>query len=105
EALPPGPDNPWMNAFRQRSTRLDTELAARRNVDAARSRTWRIANPQVRKGLDQPVAYKLVPTMTTPTLLAHPESPIGRRAGFAQHNTLVHPYQPPARPADGDATH
>ena len=72
EPLPPGPDNPWMNAFRQRSTRLDTELAARRDTDAAHSRTWRIANPEVRNGLDQPVAYKLVPTMTTPTLLAHP---------------------------------
>ena len=26
ERMPPGPDNPWLNAFRQRSTRLDTEL-------------------------------------------------------------------------------
>ena len=28
-------------------TRLDTELAAQRDIDAARSRTWRIVNPQV----------------------------------------------------------
>ena len=102
EALPPGPDNPWMNAFRQRSTLLDTELVARRNIDPAHSRTWRIANPHVRNGLDQPVAYKLVPTMTTPTLLAHPESPIGRRAGFAHHNLWVTPYEPEERRGAGE---
>ena len=29
EPVPAGPDNPWGNAFRPKSTRLDTELAAR----------------------------------------------------------------------------
>ena len=91
-AMPAGPDNPWLqrvppacDAARHRARRLA------RNVDAAHSRTWRIANPDVRNGLGQPTAYKLVPTMSTPTLLAHPESPIGRRAGFAQHNLWVTP--------------
>jgi primary-amine oxidase len=102
EPLPPGPDNPWLNAFRQKSTRLESELAARRDVDAGRSRTWRIANPEVRNGLDQPVAYKLVPTMSTPTLLAHPDSSIGRRAGFAQHNLWVTPYEPEERRGAGE---
>ena len=35
------------------------ELAARRDVDPSRSRTWRIANRGRRNGLGQPTAYKL----------------------------------------------
>ncbi|HWS44242.1 MAG TPA: primary-amine oxidase, partial [Acidimicrobiia bacterium] len=102
ERLSPGPDNPWSNAFRAKATHLTTEHAAQREVDPARSRTWRIVNPQARNGLDQPTAYKLVPTMSTPTMLAHPDSPVGRRAGFAHHNLWVTPYAPDERRAAGN---
>jgi primary-amine oxidase len=102
EPLPPGPDNPWLNAFRAKATRLDTEQRAQREIDPTRSRTWRIANPQSRNGLGQPVAYRLVPATTTPTLFAHADSPIGRRAGFARHNLWVTPYDDRERRAAGD---
>jgi primary-amine oxidase len=102
ERVPAGPDNPWLNAFRPRATRLESELHAQRETDAAASRTWRIVNPNARNGLGQPTAYKLVPTMTTPTLLAHPDSPVGKRAAFAQHNLWVTPYSPTERRAAGE---
>jgi primary-amine oxidase len=102
EPLPPGPENPWMNAFRAKATRLDTEQRARRQIDPALSRTWRIVNPEARNSLGQPVAYRLVPTMTTPTLFAHADSPIGKRAGFARHNLWVTPYDEDERRAAGD---
>jgi primary-amine oxidase len=102
QRLPPGPENPWLNAFRAKSTRLETELSAQREVDAGASRTWRIVNPQARNGLGQPTAYKLVPTMSTPTMLAHPDSSVGRRAAFAQHNLWVTPYAPDERRAAGE---
>jgi primary-amine oxidase len=102
ERMPPGPDNPWLNAFRQRATRFESEADARRETDAAHSRTWRIVNPNARNGQGQPTAYKLVPTMATPTLMAHSDSPIGRRAGFAQHNLWVTPYAPDERRAAGE---
>jgi primary-amine oxidase len=102
EPLPPGPDNPWMNAFRAKATRLDTEQRAQREIDPTRSRTWQIANPQSRNGLGQPVAYRLVPATTTPTLFAHADSPIGKRAGFARHNLWVTPYDDGERRAAGD---
>lgn len=103
EPLPPDPvHNPWSNAFRQKKTRFEREREAIRDIDAARSRTWRIANPGVRNGLGQPVAYKLVPTMTTPTMLAAPDSPVGRRAGFARHNLWVTPYAREERRAAGE---
>ena len=36
-----GHDNPWGNAFAPTTTRFDSEHQAQRNVDAARSRTWK----------------------------------------------------------------
>ena len=102
ERLPPGPDNPWLNAFAAKATRLEHELGAIRDTNASTSRTWRIVNPSARNGLDQPTAYRLMPTMSTPTLMAHPESPVGKRATFAQHNVWVTPYSPDERRAGGE---
>jgi primary-amine oxidase len=91
-----------LNAFRPKSTRLETELGAIRDTDSAASRTWRIVNPEARNGLGQPTSYKLVPTMSTPTLLAQPDSSVGKRATFAQHNLWVTPYSPHERRAAGE---
>jgi primary-amine oxidase len=102
ERVPPGPDNEWANAFKMRSTRLDSELAAQRETNPADSRTWKVVNPSSKNGLDQPVGYKLVPTMSTPTLLAHPESSVGRRAAFATHNLWVTQYARDERRAAGN---
>jgi primary-amine oxidase len=102
ERMPPGPDNPWLNAFRAKKTLLDTEQRAQRETDPSVSRTWRIVNPEARNGLGQPTSNKLVPTMSTPTLLAHPESSVGKRAAFAQHNLWVTPYAADERRAAGD---
>lgn len=102
EVLPTGPDNPWGNAFRPKVTVLDRESRAQRRTDAATSRSWRVVNPERLNHVDRPVGYKLVPTMSTPTLLAHPESSVGRRAGFARNNLWVTPYRPDERRAAGD---
>ena len=102
ETLPAGPENPWRNAFRVRDTRLDTELNAKRDTNAATSRAWKIVNPSVTNALGQPTAYKLTPMMSTPTLLAHPDSSVGKRAGFAQHNLWVTPYRADERRAAGN---
>jgi primary-amine oxidase len=101
EALPVGDDNPWGNGFRQQVTRLESELQAQRDVDPASSRHWRFANPGAINRLGRPVAYRLVPG-STPTLLARPDSSIGRRAGFARHNLWVTPYATDERRAAGD---
>jgi primary-amine oxidase len=102
EPAPDGPDNPWRNAFTQRSTLLERESAAKRKIDPGRSRTWRIVNPATHNRVGQSVGYKLVPTMSTPVMLAHPDSPVGRRAGFAHHNLWVTPYSPAERRAAGE---
>ncbi len=101
ETLEQGEDNPWGNGFRQQATRLESELGARRDVDAASARHWRFVNPESTNGLGRPVAYKLVPG-STPTLHARPESSVGKRAGFARHNLWVTPYSADERRAAGD---
>jgi primary-amine oxidase len=102
ERTPDGPDNPWRNAFTARSMLLERESEAKRNTNSDTSRTWRIENASVHNGLGKPVGYKLVPTMSTPTMLAHAESSVGRRAGFARHNVWVTRYSPDERRGAGE---
>jgi primary-amine oxidase len=97
----PSDENPWRNAFESEVTLLERELEARRVVDPSRSRTWKIVNRGARNGLGQPTAYKLLPA-ATPTLLADPESSVGKRAAFAAHNLWVTPFGPDERRAAGD---
>ncbi|HEY7948379.1 MAG TPA: primary-amine oxidase [Acidimicrobiales bacterium] len=103
EALPvaPGPDNPWSNAFESVATLLATEQEARRVVDPGRNRYWKVVNNSSVNRLGEPVAYKLVPG-STPTLLAAPDSSVGRRAGFTTRNLWVTPFAPDERRAGGD---
>jgi len=81
------------HAFRTHARRLEREQEAQRLIDPARSRTWKIVNPDKRNHVGEPVAYKLVPG-ATPTLLADAHSSVGRRAGFATRNLWVTPYRP-----------
>jgi primary-amine oxidase len=101
EADPAGDDNPWGNAFAAHATRLESEQRAQRVVDPARSRVWKVVNPDVLNAAGDPIGYKLVPG-PTPTLLARPTSSIGRRAGFATRNLWVTPYRSDERWAAGD---
>src|SRR5437763_4214429 len=55
------------NAFKPHVTRLESERHAQRLVDPAKSRTWKIVNPEKQNHVGEPVAYKLVPG-STPTL-------------------------------------
>ncbi len=100
-SAPPGPDNPWANAFEAVETPLRSELEARRVVDPAKSRVWKVVNSRVTNRLGQPVSYKLVPG-PTPTLLADASSSVARRAGFATRNLWVTRYSPDERRAAGD---
>ena len=102
EPLPPGPSNPFANAFRQRVTPLPTELTARRLTSSATSRHWRIESTDATNWVGQPTAYRLLPTASTPTLFAQPESNVAKRAGFARYNLWVTPYERDERRAAGE---
>ncbi|MGI9334554.1 MAG: primary-amine oxidase [Gammaproteobacteria bacterium] len=96
-----GPHNPHGNAFYAEETQFDTELEARRRIDPASGRYWKIVNPSVRNAMGKPTAYRLVPGEAT-VAFADPESSIARRAGFATENLWVTPYDSHEMHAAGD---
>jgi primary-amine oxidase len=99
--MPMGPDNPYGNAIRARSTPILNERDGRRMCDAATARTWKVTNPGVLNRFGDPVGYKLVP-FVGPTLLAAPESDLARRAEFARAHLWVTRYDPAELHAAGD---
>ncbi|SFK98642.1 primary-amine oxidase [Geodermatophilus ruber] len=60
-ALPPGPDNPYGNAWVAQKTLLARESEAQRLIDPFVARTWYVVNPSSVNELGQPVGYKLMP--------------------------------------------
>ena len=99
--LPIGPDNPFGNAIAQTVTRLSTESAGARSGDAARGRVWRVLSTESVNRFGKPVAYTLYP-QPNPALLAHPDSPLAARAGFATRALWVTRYDPAQRYPAGD---
>jgi primary-amine oxidase len=90
DSAPPGDDNPYGNAIRASETVFSTEREAQRDIDAGRSRYWRVLNPNALNRYGEPVAYKLVPGSNS-FALQHPDSPVGRRAGFMYKHLWVTP--------------
>jgi len=100
-AEPPGPENPYGNAFYAESTLLKTEQEAQQSVDPLNARYWKIVNPSVRNRLGQPVAYKLAPGENTRSFVL-PDSFVRQRAGFMGNHLWVTPYDPEEQYAAGD---
>lgn len=100
-ALPPGPDNPSLNAFVMEETALRTEADAQRDLNLASARRWLVVNPSSRNTLGQPTAYLLAPGDNAVPYL-HPDSPIRQRAGFIDHHFWATPFAPAERHAAGE---
>ncbi len=93
EALPAGPSNPYEGAFVMRETLLRTEHEARRQLNLASNRKWKVLNPSVKNALGQPVGYMLVPGENAVPYAA-PMSSMRQRAGFLNAHLWVTPYDP-----------
>ncbi len=93
--------NPYGVAMRPEATLLARESQASRDVDVSSNRYWKVVSADQKNSLGAPTAYKLVPGHNS-TLLAHPDSPVAQRAGFAQHHLWVTRYDPTERYAAGD---
>lgn len=100
-SLPRGPANPHGNAFRAEATLLASESQAKRSVNAASARFWRIVNPNRTNRLGRPVGYRLIPGENCPPFV-QPDAAVMRRAGFMSHHLWVTPYQTNDRYAAGD---
>ncbi|WP_441339098.1 copper amine oxidase, partial [Pseudarthrobacter sulfonivorans] len=80
---------------------LETEQAAIRKTDSAKHRFWKIANHDSRNIVDEPVAYRLIPTNGI-QLAAGDESYVSKRAQFARNNLWVTAYDRTERFAAGE---
>lgn len=87
----PGPDNPFGTAMITTRDVLSCESTAQRRANPLAGRVWEITNAQTSNGHGEPVAYRLVPS-SSPLLLARPDSPVAKRAGFASNHLWVTSY-------------
>lgn len=100
-ALPPGPDNPYGNAWETKKTLLARESEAQRLIDPLVARTWYISNPNETNELGQHPAFKLMPGENV-LPLQQEGSQAFSRAQFAYKHLWVTPYAPGEMYAAGD---
>lgn len=93
EAAPAGPANPHGNAAQVSVRPLESELQAQRPMDLARSRSWKVINPNVKNALGTPVGYQLVPGVNSFPFL-RPEAHVAKRAGFMFNHFWATQYRP-----------
>jgi primary-amine oxidase len=94
-------DNPTHTAFKAVDRLLETEQKAIRKTDSSKHRFWKIANHDSKNLVDEPVAYRLIPTDGI-QLAAGDESYVSKRAQFARHNLWVTAYDRTERFAAGE---
>ena len=93
ELAPMGPDNPHGNAVEIVERPLVRESEAAREIDTAKSRSWKILSESRLNGLGKPTAYRLQPGQNTLPYL-HPDSPVAKRAGFMFKHFWATRYDP-----------
>jgi primary-amine oxidase len=89
-------DNPTGSCFYTVDRLLEREQDAVRRTDAARHRFWKVVNHRRRNLVDEPVAYRLVPTDAI-TLAAAPDAHVSARAAFATNTLWVTAFDPQER--------
>lgn len=82
---------PQPNGILMRESLLRTEAAAKRVVNMASHRCWKIVNPGVRNKFNQPSAYMLIPGETAVPYSA-PGSFLRRISGFTENQLWATPY-------------
>jgi len=100
-SVPMGPESPYGNAIRKRTTLIERESEGRRETNVGAARTWLIANEDCLNDFGSPVAYKLVPAQTA-MMLADDDAAVARRATFAKSALWVTRYDPAERYPAGE---
>lgn len=78
-------NNPLGNAFLMESTKLASEKAARRELNLASQRKWKIINPAMKNALGGSTGYVLVPGDNSLPFVTM-KAPVRKRAAFLDHH-------------------
>lgn len=101
EAVAPGPQNPYGNAWVVNATPLTRESEAQRLIDPFKARSWQIASSTEKNALGESTAYRLVPHDNVLPFY-QPDAHAIKRAGFATKHLWVTAYDPGQMFATGD---
>lgn len=101
EPTPPGPENPYGNAFHVEQRLFEREGDAGGTVDQLAAKSWLVVNPEVKNATGRPVAYRLVPGHNVRSF-AQPDSSRAKRAGFISKHVWVTRFDPDEMYAAGD---
>ena len=88
QTLPPGPGNPYDNAFVMKESPLRSESEAQRQLNLATHRRWRVINQSAKNAVGEPTGYVLF-TGENSVPLAGPGSSVRKRAGFMNSHLWV----------------
>lgn len=86
-------DNPNKNAFYAEETIFESEMEARRNINLATARRWKVINENSKNLMGQPVGYILEPGENV-SPFAHDQSSIMQRAPFLKKHVHFTQYDP-----------
>ncbi|SDT00353.1 primary-amine oxidase [Mucilaginibacter mallensis] len=89
--VPPGPQNPYGNAFYVDATKFKTEQEAQREVNYESARNWHIMNNNEMNDLGQHVGYMLMPGAQAKTFVPEGSSLL-KKASFLNHQVWVTQY-------------
>ncbi len=92
-AMPPGPNNPYLNGFVMRESIFKNETEAQRNMDIQAARVWTVTNFSTKNSLGHPRSFILVPGANSLPYLA-PESLVRKRAQFINNHLWATRYSP-----------
>jgi primary-amine oxidase len=101
QGLPPGPDNPYGNAWIVKETPFKRESEAQSIINPLAARYWKIANTGKRNAVGEPVAYKLMPGDNVLPFY-QPDAHAIQRAQFTTKHLWVTKYDPDEMFAAGD---
>lgn len=96
---PPGPGNPYGNAFYLEETPLTRECGRARSPDT--ERYWRFVNTNRRNAMGNATGYKLAPAHST-AVFVRPDSPSGKRMPFVRNHLWVTAFDPDERYPGGE---
>lgn len=101
ESTPPGPENPYGNAFHVERRLLERESQAPAEIDPLSARNWVVVNRDSLNATGEPVGYRLLPGDNVRSF-AQPDSSRARRAGFIDKHVWVTRCDPSELYAAGD---